>query len=308
MTDVLANFFTDQVVRRLEKHALNSPRAEFRYRVLSLGHRNCSTTADADLSSWESVRGVRRRWNRWIAAGISAGLFEEPYGAELRSRLIGIDDDGFRSALAECMVCWALTSDLDLQVRTRPPGREHRVLEFAAHTFDGEVNFEVKSPRPYRSNRGRHSAEIAQDALENYWGAVSMGAALRSANRQFVRSQRNVLIIALPEVGAVPAGKQTAEWSSSLIRALYGEEHSIDSPAEPHASRFFEGNFLRRLGGKPRFTRISAAIALEDIGNTSQWRATVIHNPFAERPISRRVFSPWKQLGAEGDGCGDQFG
>jgi hypothetical protein len=98
MTDVLANFFTDQVVRRLEKHALNSPRAEFRYRVLSLGHRNCSTTADADLSSWESVRGVRRRWNRWIAAGISAGLFEEPYGAELRSRLIGIDDDGFRSA------------------------------------------------------------------------------------------------------------------------------------------------------------------------------------------------------------------
>src|SRR5256885_16054240 len=111
MTDVLANFFTDQVVRRLEKHALNSPRAEFRYRVLSLGHRNCSIPAKAELSSW-SVGGVRRRWNRWIAAGISAGLFEEPYGAELRSRLIGIDDDGFRSALAECMVCWALTSDL----------------------------------------------------------------------------------------------------------------------------------------------------------------------------------------------------
>jgi hypothetical protein len=301
MADVLDNIFTDQAVRRLQKHALNSPRAGFRYRVLSLGEDTRPFTPDPDVFGDGPFLEVRRRWNRWIAAGVSCGLLDQPHGAELRSRLTGIDDDGFRSALAECMVCWALTNELGLQMRPRPAGRDQRVLEFAATTFEGEVNFEVKSPRPYRSGRPGPSTEIANDALEKYWGAVSMGAALRSANRQFVRSQRNILIIALPDIGEAPAGSCTGRWPSALERALYGEAHSVDSSAGPTASGFFEGNFVRCLGGKPRFTRISAAIALEDSCGPGQLRAAVLHNPYSEKPVDSRIFGAWKQFG-RGDG------
>jgi hypothetical protein len=143
--------------------------------------------------------------------------------------------------------------------------------------------------------------QISNEALEKYWAAVSMGAALRSANRQFLRSQRNILIIALPDIGEAPAGIRVLQCSSALMRALYGEAHSVDNSAGPVASGFFEGNFVRCLGGKPRFTRISAAIALEESCGASQLRAIVLHNPYSEKPVDPRIFGAWKQFG-RGDG------
>src|SRR5215831_10963983 len=100
MSDLLRDIFTDEILARLLKSAGNSPAAAFRYLVFSQHHSINLQDPDGTAGIYPETRA---RWNRWIAAAISAGLFNEPYGAELHSRLTGIDDDGFRSALAECM-------------------------------------------------------------------------------------------------------------------------------------------------------------------------------------------------------------
>ena len=145
MTDVLSAIFTDNIVERLRKSAADSPTADFRYRVVSLQRPNI---AHSNLAPGQQrYFDTHERWNLWIQAAASAGLFERPHGSELRSRLTGVDPDGFRSALAECMTCWALSSELGLRMQPRPCGREGRVLEFAAEMPRCVVYFEVKSPR-----------------------------------------------------------------------------------------------------------------------------------------------------------------
>ncbi len=304
MSDALTGIFTDEIVGRLRKCAAMLPSAEFRYRVLSLPYAQ-NNRLDLAASDQQLYEQTRERWNRWIANAVSAGLFREPHGAELKSRLTGIDHNGFRSALAECMTCWALSSELGLQVQPRPSGRGGCVLEFAVQTSQGDISFEVKSPRLRRSTHFGPQREESAAAMNMYSAALAMRAALRSANRQFARARRNILVIALPEIEKGPAAMPCSEWSAALIRAFYGEQRTVAARSGPSANQFVaEGNFLKQAGGVPRFTRISAVIGLEDCCGRPQLRAAVLHNPCSQEPVDSSLFGEWRQFGAvDGEIC-----
>jgi hypothetical protein len=173
------------------------------------------------------------------------------------------------------------------------------VLEFAVRTGQGEVNFEVKSPRLQRAGRLGREEEESAGAFDNYSAALAMNGALRSANRQFVRAQRNVLVIALPEVGDKSAGMLSEKWPGPIIRALYGVEQLTAPPSgRPGSSSLANGNFLKRLNGTLRFTRISAVVELEDSFPDPALQAVVLHNPHSEKPLDRSMFGSWRQFAA----------
>jgi hypothetical protein len=298
MSDVLRDIFTDEIVERLGKCGANLPSAEFRRRVLSLPDEPIGQhhPAACERQLYESVR---ERWKRWIASAISAGLFQGSHGAELRNRLTGIDDDGFRSALAECMTCWALSSELGLQVQPRPSGRRGRVLEFAVRTSQGEIDFEVKSPRLRSSTHFGPEPEGSPVATDVYCAALAMRAALRYANRQFAAARRNILVIALPEIEQGSAAVPGKTWPASLIRAFYGDQRVITSLPGSAATQFVaKGNLLERPGGVPRFTRTSAVIGLLDSWSRPRLRAAVLHNPCSQKPVDYSIFGEWRQFGA----------
>lgn len=296
MSEALTSIFTPEIFGRLQKSAANSRSAEFRLRILS----PCPSNDLANSPAYDQVlcEQTRERWSRWIASAHSVGMFEEPHGPELKSRLTGIDNDGFRSALAECMTCWALSSELGLPIVPRPSGQRGRVLEFAIQTGHGEISLEVKAPRLGGRASGP-AAEQSVSGLYTYSAAIAMRAALRSANRQFAREQRNVLIIASPEIEE-PVGITSERWLASLIRAFYGEQRLISAqPGAPASQLVTEGNFLKRPGGVPRFTRISAAVGLGEFGRCPELQAAVLHNPCSEKPVDLSIFGEWIQFVAE---------
>jgi hypothetical protein len=294
MSDALTALFTDEVLGRLRKYAASSPSAEFRYRVLSLSQLAVNAQNSAEHELYESTR---KRWNGWIANAVSVGLFEEPYGAELKSRLTGIDLDGFRSSLAECLTCWALSSQLGLQVLPRPAGRGGHVLEFAVQSSAGEISFEVKSPRLRRATYFEPELE-ERVLLHPYSAAIAMRAAMRSANRQFAGARQNILVIAIPEIERSSSATTSETWSAALVRAFYGEYPVLTIPSAwstSHSTK--EGNFLKRPGREPRFTRISAVIGLRDSTRPPNLQAAVLHNPCSQKPVDSSLFGDWRQLG-----------
>jgi hypothetical protein len=295
MSDSLSDIFSAKIIDRLRKAAADSLSADFRFRVLSLPH--------SDAGDWNSAPErqlyfeTRQRWNLWIAAAVSAGLFRQPHGSELRSRLTGIDSDGFRSALAECMTCWALSSELGLRMQPRPCGRDGRILEFAADTPQGEVFFEVKSPR-FRPSALFASNSEDSGAQRVYSAALAMRAALRAANRQFAPARRNILVLASPEVDSC-SGTLSEHWPACLVRAFYGDHDVMtawsDTGANPCAT---EGNFLKQPGGVPRYTRMSGVIGLQDSRFCSRVQATVLHNPCSRQAVESTIFGDWMQFAA----------
>lgn len=323
MSDILSEIFTDRIVERLRKSAADSLDVDFRFRVLSLADTNIAYSNSAPEQ--QLYFRTRQRWNLWIAAAASAGLFEQPHGPELRSRLTGVDSNGFRSALAECMTCWALSSELGLQIQPRPCGRDGRILEFAADTPQGEVFFEVKSPRfrgsalftsetdtmrsaaepvsrTPESAEGKRVREMRtykdSGALRVYSAALAMRAALRAANRQFAPARRNILVLASPQIHSC-SDALYEQWPASLVRAFYGEHHVMTTESDAGASQLStEGNFLKQPGGVPRYTRISAAIGLQDLRFCSRVQAAVLHNPCSRQAVESSIFGQWIQFAA----------
>ncbi|HJU12760.1 MAG TPA: hypothetical protein VJ728_17895, partial [Candidatus Binataceae bacterium] len=81
MSEVLSRIFTDEILARLRKCKHYSRSAEFRHRVI------CSLPPVGDSAyTQQFYEQTRARWNRWVGAAISIGLFEDPYGAELKAR------------------------------------------------------------------------------------------------------------------------------------------------------------------------------------------------------------------------------
>lgn len=88
----------------------------------------------------------KRAWVDYIEAAWAGGMFDGDDGKELLARLRGVDDEGFRSAIAECFACWFFAKQLELPVSPRPQGRPGKKLEFLVQFPTGSACVEVKAP------------------------------------------------------------------------------------------------------------------------------------------------------------------
>lgn len=329
--DALGEVFTHTIIARLSKSPTPSPQLVDRLRVLTA----CGPLpSDKSLAEWVlQLRARKAAWEAYLYAAFACGLFEGDDGKDLRRRLIGSNDDGFRSAMAECLACWFFAAKLRRPVEPKPPGRPRRTLDLLVSLPDADMRVEVKAP--YR--------EIPEGAI--VWGDDSdlLAGCLAQANKQFQAGVRNVLFL-VPDVRS-----SLFRDRYQLIQAFFGKEMitvpinpRTGGPAGPTREEFFpEGMLLKVWKGEARrrFTRVSAVVSVEervairyqvplryarlDLAKAKPpwpvwWKAhkqvtsrlpkidighnvLVLHNPFTECPVSEDIWgeSPqWVRRGS----------
>jgi hypothetical protein len=234
----------------------------------------------------------RQAWSRYLSLSARLGFFGGSQGEDLRSRLVGKDDDLFRSAMSECFAVWFLSDRLQLRVSPRPKGRSASVLEMSIATGDGDINVEVKAPRKPLPAVGVWAGDDA-DALRS---------AIKSANEQFEQGRRNMLVIVplLPTFfSAEPRGLRRymalkAFLVEETIRVMI--DPATGGPAGPiHQGWRPSGEFVKSRPGKRRwFTRTGAALLINEhipvppIKMT--YSAMLVHNPSARNPLPSELW------------------
>ena len=271
-----------------------------------------------------SLRAQKAAWERYLEAGFACRMFEGDKGSDLRGRLTGIDDDNFRSAMAECLVCWFFAGRMRLPINPSAPGREGKNLEMTVFDDDRDIGVEVKAPyRPHRDVGWGDDSDAIEGVLEQ-------------AEKQFDKGQPNILVV-------VPSGRlQFCASRKPLMRALYGRskitflvsKKTGAAVTEPKSEFFAEGKFFnnKRPGGKlfkprdsmPAYQRVSALMCIEErvvesdpeaallsprgdderreadrrIAQNRIWiehEVVVLHNPFAYHPIRTDLFQEFPQ-------------
>lgn len=300
-SDAIRAVFTRDSLIRLHARPNMSGRLKERLAVLAARGPDSDSVA-ARVAHPPHRRARKAAWEVYLRAAFALGLFDEPYGADLRARLTSADDDAFRAAMAECMSGWLLCGKLGLRIGPRPEGRKGHPLEYLIHCKSGDIRVEVKSP--YRAQPGKGP----------WWGDDSdlLAAALRSANSQFDSSVRNLLIVA-PSI-RTPVYQERGQ----LARAFYGQPvitFPVDilrgGAAGPARMEFSpDGSFFKsrtsqgatiKSDGTPPFTRVGAVLCVEEelkAGNPP-WmdhRVLVAHNPHASHPVPSDIWGSVPQL------------
>jgi hypothetical protein len=305
--DPLAAIFTRDALDRLVGPDRPSPQLALRLRVLT-AH---GPMPDADyrdlLTTVRHDRAQRAAWDAYVGAAFACGFFEHQDGADLRRRLTDVDDNNFRSAVTECMACWFLAGKLRQSVSPRPVGAPGKVPDLCIERDDGNITVEVKAP--YREPLPvMHSGVIPDDS-------DMLASAVDEANRQFARGTRNLLFL-------VPTTRSRRLERRELIKAFFGQTKIVvpldlerpgtrSGPA--HTEFFAEGKLLKLWDrGRPRFTRISAVIAVREgfayarNGVLPQdvsviHTCHVLHNPYCPCPAPQDIWGDSPQLVRDGD-------
>lgn len=283
--DPLASIFTAAVITRLQQR-LSRPfatedernRLLTRLNILTAGGEYPRALPKYMQHSVRFWRAYKVAWDAYVHAAYVCGLFDGDSGKDLTRRLTDTNNDNFQGAIAECLACWIFAGKLHMPVSPKPNGRNLRTLEFACETPVGTLHIEVKSP--YKENP--HQVWSGDDA-----GTIA--ACIEQANKQFSKSTKNALVM-VPDL-RLPLFLRRG----SLIRALYGEERFVvpldtatGKASGPTTTQFFpDGRFLkvRASEGKPRFTRTSMVISVEEIYNEHydfvDHKVLILHNPYA---------------------------
>ena len=305
--DALKEVFTPDVMASLRSHKNPSKRLEWRLQVLEAsGPYPCDECLSYRIAC---LRAQKAAWEAYVAAAFACGMFEGEQGRDLRARLTGKGDDGFRGAMAECEVCWLLAGRMKLPVQPEASGRVGKNLEMRVVFANCDIGVEVKAPfRPIpRSPTGEYLPWNGDDADK-------IRQCLESANRQFTDNCRNILAI-VPDLRT-----PMYDHRQDLLRAAYGEskitcpiDTATGGPAGPIEVKFFpEGKFLNtttpggadlKPDGFPAYRRISAVVCIEEemkpCGSDLMWvdhRVLVLHNPYAYHPLSQVMFQEFPQL------------
>ncbi len=296
--DPLREIFSSQVIARFCK--VQNPFLPERLEILSA----CGPyPSDAGLANrLRLFRARKASWETYLSAAFSCGLFEGDPGKDLRSRLAGLDDRNFRSAMSECLVCWFLAGVLKLPIKPRPKGNERSVLELLVDLPTGGIQVEIKAPYP-------------NDPCKSEWfdapGPITR--CLKQANSQFQKGAQNVLFLVFFE-------DMRLYWPRDLMmRAFIGEEgeaYAVDTQVRPPKleaviARFPTGQLLNPYYPKlpphprkriPRFTRISAVVLVQERFNQKAFfpeishNVWIIHNPHASIPIAPELWAEYPQM------------
>lgn len=267
-TDPLREVFTYQVLDSWRGSQAPSQELVFRLRVVeACGPYPCDPKK---ADSLRSLRALKAAWEAYLCAAFASGMFVGEKGKDLLGRLRGVDDDGFRSAMAECMACWFFSGRMKLPIDPYAPGRGAKNLEMRIITEDGGIGVEVKAPF-------REAPMLAPGRSTGCWvgdDAEKIAQCLEAANRQFDKNSRNLLVIAPRLLMRMFFERH------DLVKAIYGESKIVvpinnqtGEPGPTGVEFFPDGKFLNttRPGGKPMkadglpgYRRISAVVTIEE--------------------------------------------
>jgi hypothetical protein len=261
------------VRRRLDVLAARSPAIEYR-------------PGEVRIAAHDPANRARRAaWEAYFDAASTVGLFDGDDGRDLLARLRGPSEDGFRGALAECLVTWVLAGKLRLRVRPRPRGKRG-TLELAIDAPGGQIAVEVKTIRVPRPAAGHGFVDYRRD----------VEARLKRASEQFSSEGRNLLVIVFDVWLPVHRSRDL------LVNALFAQQviripvYLGDLPAppglpgEPTVGVSLDGSLLRprkRPSREPFYTRVGAVLSIEEdlewngSSRTVEHRLLLVRNPAA---------------------------
>lgn len=298
--------FTPDVIRVLASTRNPSEALQYRLEVLTA----CGPPVADDIISHRiaCLRAQRAAWEVYIEAAFACGLLSGARGADVSSRLTGLDDDGFRSAMAECMLCWFLAARLRLPVDGVAAGRNSKELDMKVLLRQGVVGVEVKAPLRERPPSGQAWYGDDADKIQE---------CLRASEQQFGKNQANILVI-VPQL-RIPMYLHRA----ALVRATYGESVIVFDMNKGEGRLINRrvkfsprGKFLNRVrpGGKPlkrdgfpAYRRVSAIVSIEEhdhytaSGIVITHKALVLHNPFAYSTAPETMWAEFPQLVRRGN-------
>jgi hypothetical protein len=178
--DVLGDVFDDAVLNRLA--TLRGATTAQRERLAVLTARDVLPETDPRSGQLRYWRAKRSAWDVYLTAAAAVGLLDD----DLKQRLGGDDDDGFRGAIGECLACWYLTGVPGLKISGRGQGRPGKLPDFHVVTPNGELTAEVKAPYEEPPRNATWSGD-ASDLV---------ASVIDTANRQFGSDGPNLLILA----------------------------------------------------------------------------------------------------------------
>jgi hypothetical protein len=238
-TDPLKAVFTPEI-RDDWRKALND---ELLYRLRVLGACGPYPSDRARTEELRCLRARKAAWEAYLFTAYAWGMLEGERGKEVRNRLASTDAECFRSAMAECMVCWFLAGRKELPLSPDAPGRNGRNLDMRIVVNAIDVGVEVKAP-------------FREQSKERFWwgdDSDKIVVALKTANKQFAKDRPNILAL-------IPCLRRPCfSHRHDLVRAAFGQSkitwqvNTQTGEGGPTEVKFFpDGQFLNteRPGGK----------------------------------------------------------
>jgi len=230
-------------------------------------------TDPAKAAELRHFRAVKASWDTYLFSAYACGMFQEGGGGkgrELLGRLRGLDNGGFRSAMAECMTCWFFAGKMGLSVEPYAPGRGGKKLDMRLLVDGNWIGVEVKSPFRERPKPPPGKSTITWCGDD----ADKIKQCMEDANKQFCDDRPNLLVI-VPELRM-----HVFSHRRDVVKAAYGQskitfwvdtQTGESGPVE--VKLFQDGKFLNKSrpngkplkpDGLPAYRRISAILCLEE--------------------------------------------
>jgi len=299
MTHVVGRLFTAEILERLgslvgQKVPMNGKDVRNRHRILTA---TPGSSSEGDILQ-------QAAWKMYLNAAFDCGLLPD---SDLEGRLQGIDDDGFRSGLSECMTAWYMAR-LGFEVRPKPESTHQRNVDFLFLKQGACIHAEVKapySPLPMVGGWSESDTKVFLKCIKD------------AGSGQLKRGRTNLLVVC-PTV-RMPVFAERSQLIEATIGQVFWEVPvSLDGSRPPKGRVGFHqnGKLAKLIKNKQTgafttdFTRIGAVMTLEPdfawILDEDRFevthRALVVHNPFATHRIDPDLFGDIAQWIVNGEG------
>lgn len=289
----LRELFTPDVLDRLANKSRPAP-SKWDTEGECIRRRDLVLRTIGRPSSSPSRIALQRAWASYLRVADACGLLAIP---DVRSRLVGSDDEGFRSVMAECCAAWYFARRRRARVIPNPASKATKNFDLVIERDGLTVHAEVKAPYVPRLNKG-----WAGDDSE------VLSTAVKKAGEQFKRGHSN-LVVLVPSL-RTPISDERGQ----LLKALIGKQVlevfvSLDGSKAPPPKPVFlqNGKLAKRWpDGEGAFrshlTRVSAVMSIEHRREGARLvpAVVVVHNPFATSPLPREFFGKVPQWLVDG--------
>lgn len=255
--------------------------------------------SDSD-AKWRMYRDriIRAEWECYFDAAQTVGMFSGEQGSNLLKALRSSKIREFKSAIAECMVCWILAGRYRYRLKPYVETSGKKDVEFLATTPDLSAFTEVKAP--YKA--------VPNGLFRSIGPYKRIAGAVLRASEKFVAGHTNVVFV----VPAIDGIFNEADERRAYFEAVYGRSAiawsvnkvtGMPGPTEVVFQR--DGRFLKgRKNGRPAHTRVSGLVGVSrvirgDIEAGDAWvdhRLLVLENPNAVVGLDKSFLSDAPRL------------